>query len=374
MEIISKINPLYQDLLKQSFEEYVVTTDCQRLCNQLEINNYWTNAWNEENEQSKDEFSSFFPEISKSGLLARFLNKLFDSGLEKFSIVISELLKGFLSWTKDIPNIEDILKDLRSINIQQQILSNIETEWQRLDRDILRKAIILKNITTIKATGGHVDNEKYVRLRNSLMENQLIAGKMPACIHKSRSIDDFWTFIKTARSSYQARREFINDSFTSLLTHLEQSNSLTIKTEVISERYIMEVWNKALARLNNDPEGAITAARTLIETVCKYILDNNGAVYDDSADLPKLYKLTASQLKLSPDQHTEQIFKQILGGCSSVVDGLASLRNKLSDAHGRTKKAVKPSARHATLAVNLSGALCSFLLQTQQAGGTKNIE
>ena len=40
------------------------------------------------------------------------------------------------------------------------------------------------------------------------------------------------------------------------------------------------------------------------------------------------------------------------------------MRNKLGDAHGKGKKAVKPAARHAALAVNLAGAMAMFLVET----------
>ena len=81
----------------------------------------------------------------------------------------------------------------------------------------------------------------------------------------------------------------------------------------------------------------------------------------------KLYRLTAEQLKLAPSQHTEQVFKQILGGCTAVVEGLGALRNRLSDSHGKGKIAVKPAPRHAELAVNLAGALAIYLLATYSA-------
>ena len=69
-------------------------------------------------------------------------------------------------------------------------------------------------------------------------------------------------------------------------------------------------------------------------------------------------------MNLSPDQHTEQVFKQILGGCSSIVNGLGSLRNSLGDAHGKGIGHVRPSSRHARLAVNLSGSMALFLAET----------
>jgi hypothetical protein len=73
------------------------------------------------------------------------------------------------------------------------------------------------------------------------------------------------------------------------------------------------------------------------------------------------------RLNLSPAQHTEQIFKQILGGCKSVVEGLGAMRNKISDAHGKGKKSIKPASRHAELAVNLAGSMATYLVSTWEA-------
>ena len=125
-----------------------------------------------------------------------------------------------------------------------------------------------------------------------------------------------------------------------------------------------EAWSKALDRRLTDPEGAITSSRTLLETVCKHILDDINVSYDRNFDMSELYKLVAKELKLAPDQHSEQIFKQILKGCSSVVNGLGTLRNRFGDSHGQGKKPVKPSDRHALLAVNLAGSVSIFLIQT----------
>jgi len=108
-------------------------------------------------------------------------------------------------------------------------------------------------------------------------------------------------------------------------------------------------------------------ARTLLESVCKHILDETSVQYDDNADINKLYRQTTEQLNLAPSRHTEQVFRQILGGCTAVVEGLGSLRNRLSDAHGKSKVGVRPEARHAELAVNLSGALAVYLLATWEA-------
>jgi hypothetical protein len=60
--------------------------------------------------------------------------------------------------------------------------------------------------------------------------------------------------------------------------------------------HIHGTWQKALERRNSDPEGAITSARTMLESVCKHILDASGGTYDDGDDMNKLYRQTAERL------------------------------------------------------------------------------
>jgi hypothetical protein len=89
-------------------------------------------------------------------------------------------------------------------------------------------------------------------------------------------------------------------------------------------------WEAALDKVISDPEGAITATRTTLESVCKHICDERGAPYDAGADLSKLYKSAAAGMDIAPDQHTEQVIKQILSGVATVVGGPAAMRNSLS--------------------------------------------
>lgn len=123
-------------------------------------------------------------------------------------------------------------------------------------------------------------------------------------------------------------------------------------------------WTMAMERRASEPAGAITLARTLLEDVCKWILDQAGETWQEADDLPVLYRKLAKVLKLAPDDHTEQVFKQILGSCQSVVESLGALRNKLSDAHSSGPKRARPQPRHAELAVNLAGAMATFLVAT----------
>lgn len=238
---------------------------------------------------------------------------------------------------------------------------------------LLGKIERLQEMLLSAATGQGMDADEYKSLRQELLKEVTIAGKLPSLVKSCRDKDQFWAFIKKISTHWQPRREFLWKEFNPLIELLEGGSSMpsdqvvSDSLAVIDAEHIKESWTKALNRRTDDPEGAITAARTLLESVCKYILDESEAEYKDDADLPKLYDLTAKQLKLSPTQHAEQIFKQILGGCHSVVQGLGSLRNKLSDAHGKGKRPVKPAPRHAELAVNLAGSMALFLFTTWHA-------
>jgi AbiJ N-terminal domain 3/Abortive infection C-terminus len=121
-------------------------------------------------------------------------------------------------------------------------------------------------------------------------------------------------------------------------------------------------WQEALTRRAADPRAAITSARTLLEDTCKWILHEAGETFKDDDDLPALYRRLAKVLKLAPDDHTEQVFKQILGSCQSIVESLGAIRNKLGDAHSQGPMRAKPQPRHAELAVNLAGTMATFLI------------
>jgi hypothetical protein len=238
--------------------------------------------------------------------------------------------------------------------------------------ELVEQIETLQNALIAQATGGSADDREYQRLRVLVTENASLRDIVPKFLRTCRNLSQFWQFIKYAFGSYAERRQYIWDSFRPLIERIESGGqtpadeSVSSSLKAFNAETVHQVWSKAMERRDNDPEGAITLARTLLESVCKHILDERGVVYKNDADLPTLYKATSKCLNIAPSQHSEDVFKRILGGCTAVVEGLGALRNRLSDAHGTGKLAVKPSARHAELAVNLSGAVCQFLVATDE--------
>ena len=238
--------------------------------------------------------------------------------------------------------------------------------------ELLEKVETFQNILISYATGGSADPDEFARVRDELLHEPLVKDRLPRFVRTHRDFKQFWGFIKQQSSTYQGRREFLWDEFRPIIEFLEEPGSPAdaAVSEILLKfdaENVHSVWARALERRTEDPEGAITTARTLLETVCKHILDSSGTTYGDDADLPKLYRLTAEAMQLAPSQQSEQIMKQIFGGCQTVVEGLGALRNKLSDAHGKGTMLIKPEPRHAELAVNLAGAMATFLIRSWDA-------
>ncbi|MBW1616061.1 MAG: abortive infection family protein [Deltaproteobacteria bacterium] len=238
--------------------------------------------------------------------------------------------------------------------------------------DYQEDAESLRNLLVSKARGSKEEaNWSYQRLRDSFYHNDELKSLLPRFVRTCSTLNVFDRYIKQKiPSNYQGRQKFIYKEFDKLINNLKPPTpsdvhiNKTIKK--FDKEFVFKEWEKALKRRDDDPEGAITASRSLLESVCKHILDEIGVDYDNKSDLRKLYKATATNLNISPSQDTEQDLKKILSGVFSIVQGLGSLRNKIGVAHGQGEKKVEPNLHYAELAVNLSGALASFLIATYE--------
>ena len=220
-----------------------------------------------------------------------------------------------------------------------------------------------------------MDERVYLRLRRDFMNDPNTASLLPKFVRAAQDRSAMWAFLKDFSGQWEPRRQMVRSEFAPMIDALERGPSLA--DDLISDGIasydalgVKEAWNKALARRDTDPAGAITAARTLLETVCKHLLEDEdgNAEYGQNDDLPKLYRMASERLNIAPSQHSEDAFKRILGSAASVVEGLGTLRNKIGDAHGfGGRKPVNVAPRHAALAVNLAGSMALFLIETASA-------
>ncbi len=105
--------------------------------------------------------------------------------------------------------------------------------------------------------------------------------------------------------------------------------SIREKMELSAYRVHLDQWDKANARLLDDPEGAITSARSLLETTCKHILAELKVPFSSGTDLPKLYNEASKALGMAPGGQTDPSFRAIFSATHQIVQAVSEIRNRL---------------------------------------------
>lgn len=244
-----------------------------------------------------------------------------------------------------------------------------------LPTDKLERGMTLRNgLVALCEGNGNMNDAVYRLLRREFMDDPAFSSFVPTFVRTTHDTAAMWAFLKGHSGQWEPRRQYVREQFTTLIARLERNPAPAdmIVTDAL-QRYdpegVTDAWNKALSRREADPAGAITAARTLLETVCKHLLEDadGNPTYGSTDDLPRLYRQASELLIIAPSQHSEDAFKRILGSAASIDEGLGTLRNKVGDAHASGGRPVKPSPRHAALAVNLAGSMALFLIETANA-------
>jgi len=137
----------------------------------------------------------------------------------------------------------------------------------------------------------------------------------------------------------------------------------------LSFEYISDQLAKCKDKIGNeDYAGAVTNARTLIESTCLYILHELNIEYESKGNLTDMYKRVAKELKMEASLYNDENLKKIISGSISIIDGIAGLRNAYSDSHGSSPaKNYRIEKRHAVLIVNLAKTVSEFLVGSWQS-------
>lgn len=127
---------------------------------------------------------------------------------------------------------------------------------------------------------------------------------------------------------------------------------------------IQREWDRGKLSVVNDPADALTAASSMIEATCKFILHAMDQPLPPKQDMQSLSKTVYRLLDMSPDKEADADFRALIQGTISITQSVSSIRTKIGDAHGASPSREHPQARHARLVVNVAGTVCVFLLET----------
>jgi len=219
---------------------------------------------------------------------------------------------------------------------------------------------------------GRMDNEepRFAELRKELLKSPHLAPDAQDFFKHHRSLQQFWERKASQYGTWKERRQLVDDIFETTLARMEQSSgSAIVDVDVLHGLDMTEASNilaKAKKRLEDgDADGALTLTRTLVESVCKKILDSFGEPYTGGDTAQHLCKC-ALTLVIPAAARGREHFKQFARSALNIVEHISLYRAEESDAHGSADEK-EIGAHQATYAVNLAGSTALFLIECYRA-------
>ena len=116
-----------------------------------------------------------------------------------------------------------------------------------------------------------------------------------------------------------------------------------------------------------NPGLAFDLAKTLVESVCRTVLDERSIAFGEADDLPKLFKVASTHLPFLPATATDaartrKSLAQTLNGLHTAIQGICELRNQCGFAsHGSGAPRPPMESVQALLAAEAADTVVGFL-------------
>jgi hypothetical protein len=124
---------------------------------------------------------------------------------------------------------------------------------------------------------------------------------------------------------------------------------------------------RALENVERDPAATLTAASSLLESLFKVFIEDEGLPLPADKSVLPLWKVVKEALGLDPKLLEDDDLKKVLQGLASIVDGIACTRTHAGSAHGRGRQRYIAQPRHARLVAHAAHTLALFVLETWDA-------
>jgi len=130
--------------------------------------------------------------------------------------------------------------------------------------ELQEKIESFKNLLVDIATSGNRpdEEENFKKLRTVLIANNEIKNQLPDFVKTTRTVSQFWQFIKGKFKTYAERKDFIWNEFSAVLDYIEEKqngNIYNIKTSSQTET-MKDKLNKIL-------EGQVEVGNNIIHSV-----------------------------------------------------------------------------------------------------------
>ncbi|MBQ0067736.1 MAG: abortive infection family protein, partial [Phascolarctobacterium sp.] len=135
------------------------------------------------------------------------------------------------------------------------------------------------------------------------------------------------------------------------------------KINKVDRSYIRDVQDRAIKDVEEENfDSAITKAKTLLEEVFKYVLENRGIEQSKSISMSELYKKVREEYGIKTGNEADIRINKLISGLNTIVDAVVEMRNIASDSHGLGSKRISVENHHALLIVNAACIVADFIL------------
>lgn len=141
----------------------------------------------------------------------------------------------------------------------------------------------------------------------------------------------------------------------------EELHSYISKTPIglsfskIRETAFRKDWMTAYSRINTNPAAAVTAARTLLETIFKTIISERGRKPDKSGKLNRLMQEAQDAVGFIRAQSQSE--HELIQGLVGIINAVGSISNEAGDRHGTVDGINLDDQYLAYLCVNACGTV-----------------
>jgi hypothetical protein len=173
------------------------------------------------------------------------------------------------------------------------------------------------------------------------------------------ALNDLTCQVYTSKYTYpdDAVREVLRSDLHTFIS----PNPLGLRISRLRESAYRTDWIEASSKTASDPPGAITSARTMLETTLKTILAERKKTDDSSGNLGRLIRKVEEELGITPKDRPAE--HQIISGIASLINGICTLSNVAGDRHGTIGGRTIDDPILAELCVYICGTIGIFFIE-----------
>ncbi|EAQ65746.1 hypothetical protein MED121_09278 [Marinomonas sp. MED121] len=241
--------------------------------------------------------------------------------------------------------------------------------------EVCEQIITILNLTAESYLSNISDDDlHYQILRNKLIEQEALKSYLPKLLIQNNSLNSIKTFFQNKYKDYHTpqKQEFIKNDFERIKNYLinkaPMNEGLLDKLSDFDKKFdskdVHQYWKDALDSIERNNLGnAFTLSRTMIEGVCKRVLNAKGKNTDSAKSLTSLSAEVISTLETGQFNQVNPIRKKTLKLLSNSVDAIETFRTQYGDAHDLNNKNIELEQHFARVTINIAGSASLFLVE-----------